>query len=135
MLNISNVVLTGRLAWDPDVRRAASGTVWGTFSLAVNHRYKTKNGESREDVAFIRGKTFNGVAEGLEGLKKGNMIMVAGHFITEKWEKGGENHSQMVLICDSVFSVIMRNGPACAAEEKLEGESADDKDDEGKPPF
>ena len=135
MSNMSEVVLKGRLVWDPDIRRASSGTVWSTFSMAVNHRYKTKNSEFREDTAFVRCKTFNGEAQGLEGLKKGNMIIVEGHFLTEKWEKDGENHTQLVLVCDSVLSVTLRNGSARAAEEKGGEASSADKGDEEKPPF
>ena len=135
MLDLSKVVLAGRLVSDPDVRHAASGTVWSMFSFAVNHRYKTKNGEFRGDTAFVRAKAFNGEAEGLEGLKKGQLIIVEGHFLTEKWEKNGENHTQLVLVCDSVLSVALRNGSARAAEEKGGEEPRADKGDEEKPPF
>ena len=136
MSDINITIIAGRLVRDPVVRRAASGINWGTFSVASNYRYKPKNGEPRDETAVVACKAFGGWASALERHKKGDQALVTGRLVTEKWEKDGESHTQLVLICDSVRFFTLQNGSSVSSEnEESDGAPGGTKDEDGRPPF
>ena len=135
MSDINITIVTGRLVRDPDVRRAATGLAWGTFALAANHRVKPKNGEPREETAFIPCKTFAGWAESLQRHKKGDMAIATGRLVTEKWEKDGETRTSLVLVCDSLRFITLQNGSSGGTKEEDEATVLNNGGDKGKPPF
>ena len=135
MSDINITIVTGRLVRDPDVRRAATGLAWGTFALAANHRVKPKNGEAREETAFIPCKAFGGWAESLQRHQKGDMAIATGRLVTEKWEKDGETRTTLVLVCDSLRFISLQNGSSGDTREEEELTVLKNGGDEGKPPF
>jgi len=135
MSDINITVVSGRLVRDPDVRRAASGVAWGTFALASNQRVKPKNGEAREETAFIPGKAFGGWAESLQRHQKGDMAIATGHLVTEKWEKDGETRTSLVLVCDSLRFITPQNGSPAGTRDEEELTVHKNGGNEGKPPF
>ncbi len=46
---LNSVSLTGRLTRDVDLRYTQSGTAVGSFTLAVDRKFKSKNGERETD--------------------------------------------------------------------------------------
>ena len=53
MANYNKVILLGNLTRDPQLRYLPSQMAVVDIGLAVNHRYKTAQGEDREEVCFI----------------------------------------------------------------------------------
>ena len=137
MSDANIVVITGRLVRDPILRRGESGNLWGVFTLAANYRYKDKGGNSQEETAFVPCKAFGGWAESLAKHKKGDTALVEGRVKTEAWEKNGQKHSQLTVICDSLKFIMLQNGsPASASiaeKEPAMDEAMNGKDDQ--PPF
>jgi len=105
MLEINHCTLAGRLVRDPYVKNG-TGSNFASFTLAVNHRYKDKNGMPKKDVAFVLCKTFGVWAEGVKSRKKGDALLVTGRFRTESWEKNGVKNTQLALLCATVHCVV-----------------------------
>jgi single stranded DNA-binding protein len=110
MSDINKTTLTGRLVRDPIIRNGSTGTLVGFFTLASNSSYKRKNGEPEKETAFIGCKVFGAWAEPLTRHKKGAMAVAHGRLKTEKWEKDGRAHSELVLICESLFFLAASPG-------------------------
>ncbi len=83
---MNNVVLTGRLTADAEVKYSQSGTAVASFSLAVD-RGKDKNGEDR-GADFPRCIAFGKTAENLAKYqRKGSNILIDGHLQTGSYTK------------------------------------------------
>jgi single-strand DNA-binding protein len=137
MSDINGVSLCGRLVKDPIVQRSGSGVFWATFTLAANRRFKAKNGEAEEEVAFVPAKAFGRWAESLEGRLKGETAIVTGRLRTETWQSESAARSQLVLLCDTVYFVATANGhgPAGVSSEPEPHAIAGGNGHDGKPPF
>lgn len=82
---INNVVLTGRLTRNLDLKYSQSGTAMIKTNLAVNRRFKR---EGEPDADFINIIVFGKSAEALaEFARKGSLIGVEGRLQTGSYEK------------------------------------------------
>ena len=53
MANLNKVFLIGNLTKDPELRYVPSGAAVGNLRVAVNRRYKTAEGETKDDVCYV----------------------------------------------------------------------------------
>lgn len=82
---INNVVLVGRMTRDAELRYTPSNQAVATFSLAVNHNFKSQNGEREAD--FINCVIWRQQAENLANwAKKGALIGITGRIQTRNYE-------------------------------------------------
>lgn len=104
MLELNKVLLIGNLTQDPEVRSLASGTPVADFNLAVNRRYKDKNGERREETLFIQVESWGRQAEFVqEWLKKGRRIFVEGRLKFDSWEgRDGNKRSRIKVTAERI---------------------------------
>ena len=94
---INNVSLTGRLTRDIDLRYTQSGTVVGTFTLAVDRQYK-RDGEPTAD--FISCVIWRKSAENfVKFTRKGSLVGVEGHIQTRNYDN---NQGQRVYVTEVV---------------------------------
>ncbi|HAF61568.1 MAG TPA: single-stranded DNA-binding protein [Anaerolineaceae bacterium] len=90
MPSLNRVLLIGRLGKDPETRQTPKGSAYTTFSLAVDRKWKDKNGELHQDTDW-----FNVVAWGKLGeicqnyLSKGKLVYVEGRLQTRRYEHEG----------------------------------------------
>lgn len=86
---INNVVLTGRLTSDIELKYTQSGTASASFALAVQRAFKNQQGERESD--FIRCQIWRKSAESLANFAhKGSLIGVEGRIQTGSYEKNGQ---------------------------------------------
>lgn len=111
-MNLNRVFLIGRLTRDPEVKYTASNTAVCNFSIAVNHRYKDKSGEWREDASFIDCTVWGKTAETIgKHFVKGRPIFVDGRLDQQSWQnKDGEKRTKIIVVVDSFQFVDSRNG-------------------------
>ena len=104
MPEINHVTIAGRLTRDPDLRYTPSGTAVCTFSVAVSKRYKTKDGETKEQVYFGSVEAWAKLAEWLgKDLRKGRPVIVEGSLVTDEYEgKNGEKKSRTKIVASRV---------------------------------
>ena len=87
MPGINKVFIGGHLTRDPELRVTPNGTAICNFCVANSRKYKTEQGEQREDVAFVDvdawGKTGEIIAK---HFSKGSPILVWGRLKQDSWE-------------------------------------------------
>lgn len=118
MANYNKVILVGNLTRDPEMRFLPSQMAVVEFGLAINHRYKTANGENREEVCFIDCSAFGKQAETInQYCQKGKQILVEGRLKYETWEdkQGGGKRSKHKIVIDSFQFLGSKDGGAPAA--------------------
>lgn len=82
---LNSVSLTGRLTRDVDLRYTQSGTAVGSFTLAVDRKFKSKNRERETD--FVNCQIWRKSAENFANFtKKGSLVGVEGHIQTRTYD-------------------------------------------------
>lgn len=82
---INSVTLIGRLTKDPELRHTNSGLAYVRFTIAVNRKFKSQNGEREAD--FINCVIWRQRAENLANwAKKGALIGITGRIQTRNYE-------------------------------------------------
>jgi single-strand DNA-binding protein len=102
---MNRAILVGRLTKNPDVRALNDGKTVSNFTVAVDRRFKNKNGEKEAD--FIPVVVFGKPAEFVaEYVKKGNMVSVAGRITTGSYDnKEGKKVYTTEITADEVNSI------------------------------
>jgi single-strand DNA-binding protein len=104
MANFNKVVLVGNLTRDPQLRYLPSQMAVCDFGLAINHRFKTKTGEEREEVCFVDCSAFGKQAEVInQYCQKGKQLLVEGRLKYDTWEdkQGGGKRSKHSVVIDN----------------------------------
>ena len=132
MLNY--IVIMGRLAKDPELRRTQSGTAVTSFRLAVDRDFKDKQtGERATD--WIDCVAWRGTAEFVEKyFGKGSLAVVSGRLQMRDWkDKDGNKRISAEVQVDSIyFGGSKRDeGTAGGAQEP----EFEDLDEDGELPF
>lgn len=102
---MNNVSLLGRLTKDVEIMYTQNGVAIGTFTLAVNRKFKNQQGEY--DTDFIRCKAFKKTAEIIaEYVKKGHQLAVSGSIQTGSYEnkEGQRVFTTDVIVNDFTFA-------------------------------
>jgi len=86
--NLNLVLLSGRLAADPELRYTPKGTAVCTFRMAVSRRYREKDsGEWKDDPSFFNIVVWDRMAElAGERLRKGSPVMVEGSLRSRSYD-------------------------------------------------
>lgn len=137
MLAVNKVILAGNLTRDPQLRFITDNKAVADFGIAINHRYKGKDGEMKEEATFVDIEAWGRTAE-LVGqyLTKGRGCLVEGRLKLDTWEdKDGQKRSKLKVVADGVQFTDLRpkeDAPAKqeAAPRKPVASPADDE-----PPF
>lgn len=95
---INNVVLTGRLTAEPELKYTGSGTAVISFNLAVDRTFKNAQGERETD--FVNCVAWRKTAERIgNNLHKGSLCGVTGRIQTRNYTN---NEGQKVYITEVV---------------------------------
>ena len=87
MSSYNKTILIGNLTRDPELRYTPSGTAIAKINLAINHKYRTQSGETREEVTFVEVDAFGQQAETIgQYVKKGRPLLVEGRLKMDQWE-------------------------------------------------
>jgi single-strand DNA-binding protein len=112
------MLFTGRVAGDAEVKTVKGDKKVINFTVAVNKRWKDRDGERHEKTAFIECAYW--INSGLaEFLKKGTIVEISGWMEASAWaNRDGE--PQANLIC-SVDTVKLFGKPAPKQDGKPQG--------------
>ena len=111
MANFNKVILAGNLTRDPELRYTPKGVAIASFGLAINRRWKTETGETKEEVTFVDVDAFNRQAEVVaQYMKKGRPFLVEGRLKLDQWEDKNthQKQSKLKVVLES-FSFIDSN--------------------------
>jgi single-strand DNA-binding protein len=98
MANFNKVILAGNLTRDPEMRYTPKGTAIANFGLALNRKWKSESGETKEEVTFVDIEAWDRQAEVVaQYFKKGNPILVEGRLKLDQWEDKNTHQKQSKL--------------------------------------
>lgn len=100
---LNRVILAGRMARDPELRRTQSGTPVTSFTLAVDRDFKDQNGEKPTD--WIDCVAWKGSAEFVSRyFQKGDLCIVDGRLQVREWtDKDGNNRRTSEVSVNSAY--------------------------------
>ena len=123
MANFNKVLLMGNLTRDPQLSYLPSQTAVVDFGLAVNRRWKSREGEDREETCFIDCRAFGRIAENINKyLSKGRPLFVEGRLTFDSWtaQDGTKRSKHRVTVENFQF---LPGGPGGRAGQTEEGAS------------
>jgi single-strand DNA-binding protein len=97
---LNRVQLIGYLGRDPEARYTSKGTKFATFSMAVDRRWKSAEGEKHEATDWFFVNAWGKLADiCLSYLKKGRLVLVEGRLQTDRWDdpKGETQYRTTVI--------------------------------------
>ena len=133
---VNRITLIGFLGDAPELKFSQQGMAIGTFSLAVNERWKDAEGAPHESVEWFKIVCFGPLAEVCgEYLNKGRHVYLEGKLQTRKW-KGpeGEKRTAIEIVANQmqIFDRAPRNGNGAKSGESSKATAPVD---EGDNPF
>lgn len=104
MASLNRVFLIGNLTKDPELRYTPQGTAVANLRMAVNRRWKDKNGEQKDEACFITVVTWDKQAEVCnQYLRKGSPLFVEGRLQSRSWEDAaGQKRSVIEVRAEKV---------------------------------
>lgn len=144
-LNLNHVVLAGHLTRAPEVKLIGGNQRRvAVFAIAVNRRWKTPEGETKEEAAFIDCEAWGRTAE-LAGqyLTKGSPVYAEGRLKLDAWQdKEGQRRSRLKVVIDTIQFLSRPGDRPKAADGQADTPSAESASEvllpasaEEEPPF
>ena len=106
MASYNKIILVGNLTRDPQLSYLPSQMPVCEFGLAVNHRWRDKDGQQRDQVCFIDCRTYGKQAETInQYMSKGRQILVEGRLEFDQWEtpEGQKRSKHRVMVNNFQF--------------------------------
>jgi single-strand DNA-binding protein len=111
MNNLNQITLLGNLARDPEIKYTNEGLAITDLRVAVNRRWKDKDGNDMENVEFFNITAWNKLAENCSNdLKKGDRVIVSGRLNHRSFDtKDGKKINIINVIADVVAASLEFN--------------------------
>jgi len=104
MASFNQAIVIGHLGGNPEVRQTKGGTNVANLSVATNKKWKSKDGEPKEQTTWHRVSCFGKLADlAAQYLIKGSSVMVIGEIQNESWEtESGEKRYATSIRADDI---------------------------------
>lgn len=111
-MNYNKVILAGNLTRDPELSYLPSQMAVAEFGIAVNRRWKGKDGEQREDTMFVDCRCYGKQAETFKQyMAKGRPVLLEGRLQYDQWEgKDGTKRSKHRVVVERFQFVGEKSG-------------------------
>lgn len=112
MASYNKVLLMGNLTRDVELKYTPTNMAVANIGLAVNRRYRTKEGENREETTFVDCEAWGRTAEVMnQYLAKGRPVFVEGRLKLDQWQdQNGQNRSKLKVVIDTFNFIDSRGG-------------------------
>jgi single-strand DNA-binding protein len=118
---LNRVQLIGNLGKDPEVRYTPTGTKVCTFSMAVNRRWKSREGTAKEATDWFNIEVWGKLGEVCQQyLHKGSLAFIEGRLQTDRYEHEGETRYFTKVIARSMQMLDPKPDEEPAIEEDVE---------------
>ncbi|HHT79015.1 MAG TPA: single-stranded DNA-binding protein [Actinobacteria bacterium] len=127
MNGLNQFVLLGNLSRDPEIKYTNEGLAITDLRIAVNKRWRDKDGNENENVDFFNVTAWNRLAENCAGkLKKGDRVIISGRLNHRSFDtKDGKKINIMNIVADVVAPSLEFSLPDLSSENNALSESAD----------
>lgn len=102
--SVNRVFLMGNLTRDVELKHTPSDQAVATIGVAVNRRYKTREGESREETTFVDCEAWGRTAEVMsQYLSKGRPVFIEGRLKLDQWDDRdtGKKRSKLLVVIEN----------------------------------
>lgn len=104
MADLNSISLTGRLAFDTELKTSEKGTSYLSSKMAVG-------GYDKDTTHFIAIKAFGKTAEFIDKwFNKGDGLGITGELNIDQWEKEGVRHEKAVVVVRHAHFLPGRKG-------------------------
>jgi len=103
--NINNVILSGNIVRNPEIRQIGKKkTAVTNITIANNRNFQDKDGKWQKETTYVDAEVWGSQAEKLsEYGKKGTPVIVEGNLKLNQWEdKDGKSHSKLLIRANRV---------------------------------
>jgi single-strand DNA-binding protein len=116
MASFNRVFLMGNLTRDPQLRYLPSNLAVCEFGVAMNRRFRDRDGNQREEVCFVDVTAWGRQAETInQYLSKGRGIFVEGRLKLDQWTgQDGQKRSKLTVVAEN-FQFIGGRGDAAGS--------------------
>ena len=103
MSDLNEVIVSGRLTRDSELRHTPNGTAV-TDVIVASNRIWSKDSDRQEETTFVDVTIWGRQAESLqEYLVKGRHIMIVGRLKLNKWEtEQGDKRSKLTMVAEKI---------------------------------
>ena len=122
MASYNKVILMGNLTRDPELKRTSTDMAVAQIGIAVNRKYKDRDGNQKEETTFVDCEAWGKTAETMaKYLSKGKPVFLEGRLKLDQWQdKDGNNRSKLKLVIENFQFIDSRGSqsadpPAAAA--------------------
>ncbi len=112
----------GNLTRDPELKQTPNNQSVAQIGIAMNRKFKDRDGNMREEVTFVDCEAWGRTAEVMaQYLSKGKPVFVEGRLKLDQWQdKEGNNRSKLKVVIESFQFIDSKGGqtstpPAAAA--------------------
>lgn len=112
MSNLNKVLLMGHLTRPPQTKATPGGMQICEFGLAMNRRFKTQQGEDREEVCYVDIEVFGKLADlCARALRKGSPVYLEGRLRFNQWNDRttGQSRHKLTVTAENVIFVERPN--------------------------
>lgn len=111
MNNLNQLTLLGNLAKDPEIKYTNDGIAIADLRLAVNRKWKDRQGNDMETVDFFNIAVWNKLAENCSNdLKKGDRVIISGRLNNRTFDtKDGKKINIINITADVVGASLEFN--------------------------
>ena len=109
--SFNKVILLGNLTRDIELRHTPSNTAVANFGMAVNERFKDRDGAWQERANFVDCEAWGRTAEVMsQYLSKGRPVFIEGKLRLDQWQdQQGQNRSKLKVVVDNFQFVDSRS--------------------------
>jgi len=131
MSDLNEVVISGRLTRDSELRYTPSGTAVTDVVIASN-RIWSKDSEKQEETTFVDVTIWGKQAESLHTyLVKGRHLMIVGRLKLNKWEtEVGDKRSKLTMVAEKINLSLSGGGknnkPSSESKEEVVAAAAEE---------
>ena len=111
MASLNKVFLMGNISIPPNAKNTQGGMQVAEFGIAVNYRYKDRQGGEKEESCFLDVECFGKVAEYcVKRLRKGMPVFMEGRLRMLQWtdQATQKKRTKIKILAESV-TVLERN--------------------------
>jgi single-strand DNA-binding protein len=111
--SFNKILLMGNLTRDVELRHLANSQAVAKFGMACNRKWKSPEGETREEVMFIDCEAWGKTAEFMaQFFAKGRPVLIEGRLKLDQWEdkETKAKRSKHVVVVDSFHFVDSKPG-------------------------
>ena len=109
--SFNKVMLMGNLTRDVELKHISGDNAVANIGLAVSRKFKTRDGESREETTFVDCEAWGRTAEVMaQYLAKGRPVFIEGRLKLDTWQdkNDGSNRSKMRVVIETFQFVDSR---------------------------